>query len=57
MNEVSILDIKRKYYKLNNKKEESNIEWEYYTINKEGLKCRVDKNNKVNIFLISLKNS
>ena len=51
MNEVSILDIKRKYYKLNNKKEESNIEWEYYTINKEGLKCRVDKTNKVNIFV------
>ena len=51
MNEVSILDIKRKYYKLNNKEEKSNIEWEYYTINKEGLKCRVDKNNKVNIFV------
>ena len=54
LNEISILEIKNKYYKLkNNIKEEkvNEIEWDYYTTEKEGLKCRVDTTNQVNVFI------
>ena len=53
LNEISILDIKNKYNKIRNniEKEENEIEWDYYMTNKDDLKCRVDNQNKVNIFV------
>ena len=52
LKEISILDIKDKYYnKYNQEIKESNIEWDYYTNDTEGLKCRVDHNNKMNVFV------
>ena len=52
LNEISILDIKNKYNKkISNFEEENEIEWDYYTTNKDDLKCRVDTENQVNIFV------
>ena len=53
LNEISILDIKKEYYenKLNSENKNEIIKWDYYTTDKEGLKCRVDNKNQVNIFI------
>ena len=53
LNEISIFDIKNKYYKLKHeiKEKENEIEWDYFTKDKEGIKCRVDTINQVNIFV------
>ena len=53
LNEISILDIKNKYNKIKKeiKEKENEIEWDYYTTEKEGLKCRVDNENKMNVFV------
>jgi len=53
LDEISILDIQNKFYnkKFNkNKDKNDDIEWKYSTTNKDGIQCRVDDVNKVNVF-------
>ena len=54
LDEISIFDIQNKFYnkKLNNNNNDKNaeIEWNYTTTNKDGIQCRVDHTNKVNVF-------
>jgi hypothetical protein len=55
LDEISILDIQSKFYnkklnKNNNNDKNAEIEWIYSTTNKDGIQCRVDDVNKVNVF-------
>ena len=54
LDEISILDIENKFYKmknnLNNIKDDNELNWEYTTKNKDGIQCRVDDKNQVNVF-------
>ena len=54
LEEISILDIENKFYKIKNNikkiKDKNDIEWKYSTINPNGINCRVDEKNQVNVF-------
>ena len=53
LEEVSIIDVEKKFYRIKNNIKEiqnSNIDWKYKTINPEGIACRVDDTNKINVF-------
>ena len=53
LNAESILEIEKNFYKtkknLKNFKNDS-IEWKYSTLDGKGIQCRVDENNKLNVF-------
>ena len=54
LNEINILDVENKFYKIknniNNIKDSSDLDWQFSTTDPEGIKCRVDEKNKVNVF-------
>ena len=54
LDEISILDVENKFYRIKNNiktiKENNELEWDYSTTNPDGIQCRVDNINKVNVF-------
>ena len=54
LEEISILDIENKFYKINNDYNNiiinNDINWDYSTNNSDGIQCRVDDINEVNVF-------
>ena len=55
LDEITILDIQNKFYNEkfnnnNNNDKNAEIEWKYSTTNKDGIQCRVDDVNQVNVF-------
>ena len=54
LDEISILDIEKKFYKIKNNIKEikgnNELEWNFTTKNPDGIQCRVDNINQVNVF-------
>jgi hypothetical protein len=52
--DISILDIENKFYKIKNNynylKDNNDIKWDYSTNNTDGIQCKVDEKNEVNVF-------